>query len=81
MKPDEAESYHTQQIKALAEAGADAILYSTGTYVDEAIGVVKAARRAEIPGIHQKVIRTSVRISLPVSTTCQLSTLRYFPES
>ena len=46
---DEAEAYHARQIGVFAEAGADLVTAITMTYVEEAIGVTRAARREGIP--------------------------------
>ena len=47
--PDEAAAYHTPQIEALAEAGADLITVLTLTGTGEALGVVRAARSTGVP--------------------------------
>ena len=47
--PDAAAAYHTPQIEALAEAGADLITVLTLTGVGEAVGIVSAARSAGLP--------------------------------
>ncbi len=44
-----ARQYHSHQIQALAEFGADMITAVTMTYADEAIGIARAAREAGIP--------------------------------
>ena len=47
--PDEAAAYHTPQIEALAEAGADLITVLTLTGTGEALGIVRAARATGVP--------------------------------
>jgi S-methylmethionine-dependent homocysteine/selenocysteine methylase len=47
--PDDAAAYHTPQIEAFAEAGADLVTALTLTGTGEAIGVVRAARAAGLP--------------------------------
>ncbi len=47
--PDEAAAYHAPQVEALAAAGADIVSAYTLSYVDEAVGVVRAAAMAGIP--------------------------------
>ena len=47
--PDAAAAYHSAQIEALAEAGADLITVLTLTGTGEAIGIVRAARSAGLP--------------------------------
>ena len=46
-----AEDYHTFQIDALTDAGADMITALTLTYADEAVGVVRAAATRGIPAV------------------------------
>lgn len=47
--PDEAAAYHTAQIEAFADAGADLVTALTLTGAGEAIGIVRAARSTGIP--------------------------------
>jgi homocysteine S-methyltransferase len=47
--PDDAAAYHAPQIEAFAEAGADLVTVLTLTGTGEAIGIVRAARAADIP--------------------------------
>ncbi len=47
--PDAAEAYHSRQIEAFAEAGADLVTVLTLTGTGEAVGIVRAARAAELP--------------------------------
>lgn len=49
MSPDEAREYHRAQIQALNESKADLVSLLTATYVEEAIGVIEAARAEEVP--------------------------------
>jgi len=49
MTVDGALNYHEHQINALAEAGADLITAITMTYIDEAVGIVRAAQGANVP--------------------------------
>jgi homocysteine S-methyltransferase len=49
MSAAEAESYHAQQIEVFADSAADMVCAVTMNYVEEAIGVVRAARRAGMP--------------------------------
>ncbi len=49
MTADEAERYHTAQVVALAEAGADRVTSVTTLDAAEGIGVIRAALRARIP--------------------------------
>jgi S-methylmethionine-dependent homocysteine/selenocysteine methylase len=47
--PDDATAYHTPQIEAFAEAGADLVTALTLTGTGEAIGIVRAARTTGLP--------------------------------
>ena len=49
MATDEAERYHSRQINVFAQAGVDQVTAITMTYVDEAVGIVRAARTAGVP--------------------------------
>jgi homocysteine S-methyltransferase len=49
VEPDAAAAYHSPQIEAFAEAGADLVSVLTLTGTGEAVGVVRAARAAGIP--------------------------------
>ena len=49
MSPGEAATYHALQARAFAAAGADIVTAVTMTYVDEAIGVVRACTEAGVP--------------------------------
>jgi len=49
MSPKAAEVYHAVQIKTFAETGADMVTAITMTNVNEALGVVQAARAAGMP--------------------------------
>jgi S-methylmethionine-dependent homocysteine/selenocysteine methylase len=62
MSADEAERYHSAQIETLAEAGADMISGLTLTYPEEAIGIVRAARRAGIPVAVSFTVETDGRL-------------------
>jgi homocysteine S-methyltransferase len=49
MTADEAYEYHLHQIRGLADAGTDLISAGTMTYIDEAIGIVRAAQTVGVP--------------------------------
>jgi S-methylmethionine-dependent homocysteine/selenocysteine methylase len=49
MDASEAEAYHAAQIAAFAEAGADMVTAFTLTSVNEAIGIVRAAKALDLP--------------------------------
>lgn len=67
MSADEATSYHSLQAQAFAEAGADMITAVTMTYVEEAIGIVRAATRVGLPVAIGFTVETDGR--LPSGTT------------
>ncbi len=58
----EAETYHTMQARVFAEAGADLVSAITMTYVEEAIGVVRAARAASMPVVVSFTTETDSRL-------------------
>lgn len=58
MTPEEAESFHHPQADALAEAGADLVTALTMTYVEEAIGVTRAAAAVGIPSVISFTVET-----------------------
>ena len=60
--PDEAASYHAPQIRSLAEGGADLIHAMTMTEPAEAIGVVRAARAANVPVAVSFTVETDGRL-------------------
>ena len=49
MSADEAEHYHREQIDSLAATQADLVHAMTITYADEAVGITRAAMRANMP--------------------------------
>jgi S-methylmethionine-dependent homocysteine/selenocysteine methylase len=71
MTAAEAEAYHAAQVQALADAGADLITALTLAYAEEAVGIVRAAVRAEIP----------VAISFTVETDGELPDRRSLPDA
>jgi S-methylmethionine-dependent homocysteine/selenocysteine methylase len=60
MTAAEAEAYHAVQIAALT--GADTLTALTLTYADEAIGIVRAARKAGLPVIVSFTVETDGRL-------------------
>ena len=62
MSAAEAARYHALQTRALAEAGAHMVTGVTMTHVDEAIGVVEAARNAGIPAAISFTVETDGRL-------------------
>ena len=49
MESDEAEAYHTPQVRTFADAGVDMITAMTMTHVGEAIGIARAAKAMGVP--------------------------------
>lgn len=64
MSVQEAETYHWEQIEALAGSAADMVCAITMNYAEEAVGIARAAQRADI----------SVAISFTVETDGNLPT-------
>lgn len=62
MSAGEAETYHAHQIGALAQAGADMVTAITMTNASEAIGLAKAAVKAEVPVAISFTLETDGRL-------------------
>lgn len=62
MTADEAEAYHAVQIGTFADTAADMVTAITMTYVDEAIGVARAARAAGVPSAISFTVETDGRL-------------------
>jgi homocysteine S-methyltransferase len=62
LDPDWAAGYHAPQIQALAQAGADMVSAYTLTDVGEAIGIVRAARAADVPVAISFTVETHGRL-------------------
>jgi homocysteine S-methyltransferase len=62
MTTAEAGEYHSSQVRALAEGGADLLAAVTMTYVDEGGGVALAARAADIPVVISFTVETDGRL-------------------
>ena len=60
--PDEAASYHAPQVSSLAEGGADLVHAMTMIEPAEAIGVVRAARGANVPVAVSFTVETDGRL-------------------
>lgn len=58
MSAEEADAYHREQIETLADAGAELISAFTLTYPEEAVGIVRAADRCNIPVIIAFTVET-----------------------
>lgn len=64
MSEPQAEAYHLEQVKTFASSTADMVCAITMNYVEEAVGIVRAARRLDMP----------VAISFTVETDGNLPT-------
>jgi S-methylmethionine-dependent homocysteine/selenocysteine methylase len=62
MSADEAERYHSAQVETLSGTSADLITALTLTYPEEAIGIVRAARRREMPVVIAFTVETDGRL-------------------
>jgi homocysteine S-methyltransferase len=69
MRVPEAESYHEAQIQAFADTPVDLVSALTITYVDEAVGITRAAGRVGLPVVISFTVETDGR--LPSGTTIQ----------
>ena len=58
----EAQDYHVAQVATFADAGADLVTALTITYVDEAIGITRAAVRAGVPVVISFTVETDGRL-------------------
>jgi len=67
MTADASFAYHKHQVDALADAGADLISAITMTYVDEAIGIVKAAQQRGCPAVIGFTTETDGRLPSGIS--------------
>jgi homocysteine S-methyltransferase len=62
MTAEEAQRYHEPQVEAFANTAADLVSVLTLTYADEAIGVARAARDAEMPIVISFTVETDGRL-------------------
>lgn len=62
MSAEEAKSYHLPQIKTLSETEADLVSAYTINYVDEAIGIVEAARSVNMPVVISFTVETDGKL-------------------
>ena len=59
---DEAERYHSVQIRTFADTAADMVTAITMTYTEEAIGVTRAATAAGLPAVISFTVETDGRL-------------------
>ncbi len=62
MTADEAEAFHSWQVGILADTAADLVAGFTITYVEEAIGIVRAAMAAGMPAVVSFTVETDGRL-------------------
>jgi homocysteine S-methyltransferase len=62
MSAAEAERYHSGQIRSFAAAGADMVSAITMTYAEEAIGIARAAKAADMPVAISFTVETDGRL-------------------
>jgi len=62
MTADTAQAYHAQQIDTFADVDADLVSAFTINYVEEAIGIVRAARAAAMPVVISFTVETDGRL-------------------
>jgi homocysteine S-methyltransferase len=62
MSADAARAYHSTQVRTFAETDADFVSAFTLNYIDEAIGIVQAAREADIPAVISFTVETDGRL-------------------
>lgn len=82
MSEEEAEAYHREQVETFADTAADMVCAITMNYVEEAVGITRAARRAGVPVAISFTVETDGR--LPTGQTLKAAiervdeaTLRY----
>jgi S-methylmethionine-dependent homocysteine/selenocysteine methylase len=69
MKAEEAEHYHTAQIRVMSETDADLVSAATMTYTEEAIGITRAAQSVGLPVVISFTVETDGK--LPSGETIQ----------
>jgi S-methylmethionine-dependent homocysteine/selenocysteine methylase len=62
MAPTEASNYHSLQISAFKESGADLVSAITMTYIDEAIGIAMEAKKNNIPVVISYTVETDGKL-------------------
>jgi S-methylmethionine-dependent homocysteine/selenocysteine methylase len=79
MPVEEAEAYHAEQARTFADTAADLVTAITMNYVEEAIGIARAARRAGLPAVIAFTVETDGR--LPTGDTLQAAIERVDAET
>ena len=63
MTADEAQQYHSEQIEAFRDAGADMVSAITMNYTEEAIGITRAAKANDIPVVIAFTVETDGKLA------------------
>ena len=63
MSITDAENYHRVQIQTFAETAADLVTAITMNYVEEAVGIARAARRSNVPVVISFTVETDGKLS------------------
>ena len=58
MSPEEAQAYHSQQVRIFADEGVDMVSAITMTNVHEAMGITQAAQQADLPVVISFTVET-----------------------
>lgn len=62
MNIQEVANYHSEQIKIFKDTGADIVTAITMNYLEEAIGIVKAANKEDIPSVISFTVETNGKL-------------------
>jgi S-methylmethionine-dependent homocysteine/selenocysteine methylase len=62
MSAQEAEAYHREQIRTFRATAADLVTAFTLNYAEEAVGIVRAAQKAQIPAVIGFTVETDGRL-------------------
>jgi S-methylmethionine-dependent homocysteine/selenocysteine methylase len=62
MSPEDAQTYHTEQIETFATTSADMVTAITMNYAEEAIGITEATRQARLPVAISFTVETDGRL-------------------
>ncbi|MEY1555562.1 homocysteine S-methyltransferase family protein [Yoonia sp. R2331] len=81
MNADEAEIYHSEQVSVLADTDLDVISGYTLAYPSEAVGIVRAARRFELPVVISFTVETDGRLPTGASLEGAISEVEVATDS
>jgi homocysteine S-methyltransferase len=63
MNADQAQAYHSEQVGAFRDAGADMVTAFTMNYVEEAIGIARAAQAFDVPVVISFTLETDGKLA------------------